>query len=29
VKTRWVNIEGGERFSKDEWILYHFESKTD
>ncbi len=29
VKTRWVKIAGGERFSKDESIHYHYESKPD
>ena len=28
VKTTWIT-EAGERRSKEEWVLYHFESKTD
>ena len=29
VKTVWTNSGTGEQFSKDEWVLYHFESKPD
>jgi len=28
VKTTWIT-EAGERRSKEEWVLYHFESKPD
>lgn len=29
VRTAWSDSGSGERFSKEEWVLYHFESKTD
>ena len=29
VRTNWVNAETGEQTVRDEWVLYHFESKPD
>jgi len=28
VKTTWTSATGGEQLSKEEWVLYHFESKS-
>ena len=29
VKTVWTDTTSGEQFSKEEWVLYHFESKPE
>jgi hypothetical protein len=29
VRTSWSSTERGEQYSKEEWVLYHFESKPE
>ena len=28
VETAWTNLDSGARFQHEEWVLYHFESRT-
>lgn len=29
VQTQWTNLDSGEKLSREEWVLFHFESRRD